>query len=150
MSEIMPQTELETIRKKIADLDIRLTTCSGEECKLINEQMKTLKTALDASIAEQVKAALDSRFDPLVAKLTDLDAAVTKGFATKNPPAAPPAPVIPDNAYFTCPEENEKAEVCGAVLDLTKDVCPKCGAKVAWGDTFSAVLMLRNTEKPKE
>jgi len=138
---------LERLNERLTELETVLKTCSGDECKFIETQTKALKTGLDASIAEQVKAAVDSRFDPLVTKLTDLDAAVTKGFAVKNPPA-PAAPEIPDNAYFTCPEENDKGEACGAVLDLTKDACPKCGTKVAWGDTFGAVLLMRS-EKPK-
>jgi hypothetical protein len=137
------QSDLERMGNRLTSLEAAIKTCSGDECKLIQEQTTALKAAIEATVAEHVKAAIDSRLDALNAKLSEIDAALVKSHATPNPPAAP---VIPDSSYFTCPQENDKGEVCGTVLDLTNNKCPACGTPVQWADTFAAVVEL---QKPK-
>jgi hypothetical protein len=126
----MAKTQLEVLNEKIAAIETKLTTCSGEECKLLAQVLEQLKsqdariTSLSESLPKTMKETIDGGFAPYDTRWKELTEKVN--------PATPP---IPETAYFTCPEKG-----CDGILDYALDECPKCGAPVDWPSTLEPMI----------
>lgn len=150
----MPETNLEALQKKLADIATQLsavqtkqaelqtltTTCSGDECSRLDKQLKATEAtearlkAIEDGLAAKLKEATDGRLATLESKLVELGGKVD-GYAK-----AVEQPKVSENSVFTCGEEN-----CNGILDLSSDECPVCHS-----DDFSWEALLESARAAVE
>ncbi len=125
------------LSKQIDDLRVQLTTCTGDECKLLDSAIKALEAqklqmeTLPATVAAEVRKALDSGLAVTDGRLKGLEDRFTKH--------------VPETAYFIC-------DKCGTPWEMDKDVCPnpECASDIDWEDTLNGVIDDARTRRAKK
>jgi hypothetical protein len=129
----MTETNLDKLTKRIASLEERLGTCYGDECKLLQANLDSLKAQADQL------SALERRFASFEEKVGgNVQAAVDKGFSIYEPrfrsiEENSTRPVVDTDAYWEC-------DKCGTPFKIGYPRCPnsKCNAEILWDDLLDA------------